>query len=142
LASCLCVHLRAQSDTSCKIPEPAAGQTKDQQDAAASGALAACKAATAPDALELQTKDEADKKPETDKKNQGASVDDAIDADVLFFPHDQAKWQVDDYLNWIQHEGCPKLYRQAKQNLSQHKSSEKIYLASIVQGVKKQNKCN
>jgi hypothetical protein len=129
----LCVHLHAQNDT-CKAPDPVSGQTKDQQQAAADGYLAACRAASAPDAHKLETEAEDDK-----QTKSGAQVDEAIDLDDFM----SSDWQVEDYLRWIKQKGCPKLLLQAKKGLAgRTAASEKIYLAEIVQGVKKQTKCN
>jgi hypothetical protein len=133
----LCVHLHAQNDT-CKAPDPVSGQTKDQQQAAADGYLAACRAASAPDAHELETAAE----PGKEAKSR-AQVDDAVNVDFRALPHDQSKWQVDDYRSWFQQKGCPKLFLQAKKGLAgRTPASQKIYLAEIVQNVKKQTKCN
>jgi hypothetical protein len=60
------VHLHAQVDTSCKAPKPTPGQTEEQQEAAASGYLLACRAAIAPDAHELGAQAEGDKKAKSD----------------------------------------------------------------------------
>jgi hypothetical protein len=141
LVYCLCVHLHAQNDASCEAPGPASDQTKEQQDAAASGFLTACRAATASDAHELEDAKASDAK--NDKQTQsGAQVDEAIDLDVLALPHDQAAWKVDDYLHWIRQQGCPKLLQQATKGLAgRPPAGRKIYLASIVQEMKKQNKC-
>jgi hypothetical protein len=129
LACCLCLYLHAQSDTSCKIPEPGPGQSKDQEEAAASGYLAACKAAEAPDAHQTG------KEPET-----AGHLDDEVDLDV---PADRAKWQIDDYLKWIRQEGCLSLYREAKKKVAKYAPDyRKTYLASIVQVMEEQNKCN
>jgi hypothetical protein len=134
LICCWCVHLHAQNDT-CKAPDPVSSQTKDQQQAAADGYLAACRAASAPDAHKLETEAEDDK-----QTKSGAQVDEAIDLDALV---SSDEWQVDDYLRWIQQKGCPKLLLQAKKGLAgRTAASEKIYLAEIVQRVKKQTKCN
>jgi hypothetical protein len=140
----LCAHVHAQDDTSCKAPKPTPGQTEEQQEAAASGYLAACKAATAPDAHETEAGAESDKKADSDKNTRsGAQVDDAIDLDVLAFPDNQAKWQVSDYLSWIDQKGCPKLLQSARKGLAHRTTaSQKTYLALIVQGVMRQNKCN
>jgi hypothetical protein len=150
LIYCLCGHLHAQDDTSCNAPTPTPGQTDEQQEAAASGYLAACKAATAPDAHEVEAQAESDKKVEGDKKakndkdtRSGAEVDEAIDLDVLAFPDDQSKWQINDYLRWIDQKSCPKLLQSAKKGLAHRTiASQKTYLALIVQGVTQQNKCN
>jgi hypothetical protein len=134
LICCWCVHLHAQNDT-CKARDPVSGQTKDQQQAAADGYLAACRAASAPDAHKLETEAEDDK-----QTKSGAQVDEAIDLDALV---SSDEWQVDDYLRWIQQKGCPKLLLQAKKGLAgRTPDSQKIYLAEIVQDVKKQTKCN
>jgi hypothetical protein len=153
LICCWCVHLHAQNDTSCKAPDPVSGQTKDQQQAAADGYLAACRAASAPDAHKLETEAEDDKQTksgaqvddaEDDKQTRsGAQVDEAVNVDVRALPHDQSKWQVDDYRSWFHQKGCPKLFLQAKKGLAgRTPDSQKIYLAEIVQDVKKQTKCN
>jgi hypothetical protein len=142
LVSCLCVHLHAQNDASCNAPGPASDQTKEQQDAASSGYLAACKAATASDAHELEDAKASDAK--NDKQTRrGAQVDEAIDLDHLALPDDQATWKVDDYLHWIQQQGCPKLLQQAKKGLAgRAPASRRIYIAVIVQGVQERNKCD
>jgi hypothetical protein len=134
------VQLHAQKDTSCDAPAPAPGQTKQQQQAAASGYVAACKAATAPDAHPL----EAEGKPEPDTRNKGAAqVDDDIDVDVLVLPADPATWKVDDYLEWLRQKGCTKLRQQARDRVAGlPPDSQKDYLASMVLVMKKKNRCN
>jgi hypothetical protein len=154
LVSCLCVHLHAQNDASCKAPGPASDQTKEQQDAASSGYLAACRAATASDAHELEDAKASDatndkqtrsgaQVDDADKQTRsGAQVDEAVNTDHLALPHNQAAWKDDDYLYWIEQQGCPKLRQQAKKGLAgRPPAGRTIYLASIVQEMKKQNKC-
>jgi hypothetical protein len=131
------VQLHAQKDASCDAPAPISGQTKQQQAAATSGALAACKAAMAPDAHPLKAEE-----PATDTKSAG-QVDDAIDADVLALPADPATWKVDDYLEWLRQKGCPKLRQQAKDKVADlSPDSQKDYLARMVLVLKKKSKCN
>lgn len=120
------VYLHAQKATTCKAPEATPGQTAEQQEAATSGYLAACEAATAPDAHALRTETKGE-----------YSLDDAVNTDFLA---DQNKWSVDDYFRWLQMKGCSNLSKKARTKVAKHpKDLRTFYLASVLAGIKKNN---
>ena len=121
----LCVPLHAQQDTSCKAPKATPGQTKEQQEAAASGYLAGCKSATATDSHALHTEPPGE-----------ASVDEYAPD----LPIDPAEWSADKYFEWLHENGCTNLLQEVQDKFAQHHVPDKnLYLARVAMGVHKNN---